>query len=132
MNVNYICPACRSYLNAHDYIIFSAKTAKGERGLILLHPELGNYTVHHHPEFKFEQGEVVEFFCPVCGESLSVKQKENFAKILMTDESGKEFTILFSRVAGEKSTYKIQGESIEIFGKDATKEIDFRNLIDFS
>ncbi len=132
MNVNYICPKCRGYLNACDYIIFNSKTEKGERGLILLHPELGNYTVLHHPEFKFEQGEVVEFFCPICGESLSVKEKENFAKILMVDENGKEFTILFSRVAGEKSTYKIQGESIEIFGRDATKEINFRNLIDFS
>ncbi len=132
MNVNYICPKCRGYLNACDYIIFNSKTEKGERGLILLHPELGNYTVLHHPEFKFEQGEVVEFFCPICGESLSVKEKENFAKILMIDENGKEFTILFSRVAGEKSTYKIQGESIEIFGRDATKEINFRNLIDFS
>ncbi len=132
MNVSYICPHCRGYLNACDYIIFNSKTEKGERGLILLHPELGNYSVLHHPEFKFEQGEVVEFFCPICGESLSVKEKVNFARIKMVDENGKEFTILFSRVAGEKSTYKIQGESIEIFGKDATKEIDFRNLIDFS
>ncbi len=132
MGVNYICPECRGYLNACDYIIFRAKTEKGEKGLILLHPELGNYTVMHHPEFKFEEGETVEFYCPICGNSLTTKQKENFARIIMLEEEGKEFTILFSRVAGEKSTYKIQGESIEIFGKDATKEIDFKNLTDFT
>ena len=49
----------------------------------------------------------------------------------MIDENKKEYEILFSKIAGEKSTYKIVGESLEIFGDHHSNYIDFINLSHF-
>jgi hypothetical protein len=46
----------------------------------------------------------------------------------MKDDKGNEYQILFSKIAGEKSTYKIIGESVEIFGEHHSNYIDFINL----
>jgi hypothetical protein len=46
----------------------------------------------------------------------------------MIDEDKREFEILFSKVAGEKSTFKIIGETMEIFGDDSAEYLDYINL----
>jgi len=43
----------------------------------------------------------------------------------MIDDKKQEFEILFSRVAGEKSTFVIMGEKVEPFGPDSTKYMDY-------
>ncbi len=48
--------------------------------------------------------------------------------VLMQDEKGKQFELHFSRIAGQKSTYKIMGKSVEHFGIDAPHYIDFLNI----
>ena len=109
-------------------IILSAKNDKGQRGLILLHPELGNYEVITHPEFKYEKGEMISFYCPVCHHSLDSSKHKNLAKIVMIDSEGKDFDIYFSKVAGEQSTLKMIGEHVEIFGKHSENYLDFFTL----
>jgi len=46
----------------------------------------------------------------------------------MIDKNKDEYEILFSKIAGEKSTYKIVGESAEIYGEHHSNYIDFINL----
>lgn len=125
---NFLCPKCHGFLNANDNIVFSTKTTKGDQGLLLMHTELGNYKVTSHPAYNYQEGTPLDFFCPICHAELASDVNKNLAKILMVDEKGKEFDILFSKIAGEKSTYKVIGDSIEIYGDDSGKYIDFFNL----
>ncbi|MFO7843857.1 MAG: hypothetical protein R6V16_08605 [Bacteroidales bacterium] len=128
MKNDFICPHCKGYLNVGEYIILSAETNHNDSGLILMNPELGNYSVIKNKNFKISEGEKYDFYCPVCHEKLAADIHDNLSHILMIDEKGHEYEILFSRIAGEKSTYKIIGESVEIFGDHHSNYIDFINL----
>ncbi|MCF8304082.1 MAG: hypothetical protein K9I94_12460 [Bacteroidales bacterium] len=125
---NYRCPNCRNYLNVGENVVFQAKTQSGKQGLIMLHPELGNYSVLKHPQLKIAQGEKVEFFCPYCNIMLTSERNENLVKILMCCKDNKEWEVLFSKIAGEESTYMITGENVEYYGKDSGKYLDYLNL----
>jgi len=128
MSINYQCPHCKGYLNVNDYILFSVRTPDRKVGLISLHNELGNYTVQKHPEFEYKEGDQLDFYCPICHAGLASEVHEKLAKIIMIDEENSEFEILFSRVAGQKSTYKIVGETMKIYGDDSAEYLDFLNL----
>ena len=128
MKDNYLCPHCRGHLNTNDYIIFSSRTSKGGLGLILLHQTLGDYSVTAHPLFEYEVGEKLQFYCPICHKELASDVHENLAKILLIDESGNEFHILFSKVAGEKSTFKIIGDNVEVFGEHSDNYLDLLGM----
>ncbi len=127
MSEQYICPSCKGHLNVAGNVVFSTENSKGQKGLILLHPELGNYKVINNPEFKFKDGEILQFFCPICHAKLAGEKHENLAKILLIDEE-KEYHIYFSQKAGEKSTYKIIGDKMEIFGKDSHLYLDILSM----
>jgi len=128
MAINYLCPHCKGYISLNEGVVFSVRSLDFKAGLITLHPELGNYSVTKNPEFEIEPGEELEFFCPICHANLASEKHGNLAKIVMLDDHKKEFEILFSRRAGQKSTYKIIGETMEIFGDDSAEYIDFINL----
>ena len=128
MAINYLCPHCKGYISLEEAVIFSVNTSEGKRGLVSLHTELGNYTIIKNPEFDFEEGEELDFYCPICHTELASDLNKKLARIIMIDENGTEFDILFSRRAGQKSTYKIIGETMEIFGDDSAEYIDFINL----
>lgn len=128
MKKNFLCPRCKAYLNVGQHIILAAKTNEGDAGLILLSPEIGNYKTETNSEFIIKSGEKYDFFCPICHQKLASDIHDNLSHIIMTDEKNKEFKILFSKIAGEKSTYKIIGESVEIFGDHNSAYVDFLNL----
>ncbi len=125
MKADYLCPFCRGLLNAGDYIVLTSRTKRGGHGLIMLHPEVGNYTVTKHPLFEYEKNEKLSFFCPMCNKELASDVHENLAKIILIDEQKKEFDIYFSKVAGEQSTFKITGDHVEIFGEHAENYLRF-------
>jgi len=131
MKNNFICPRCKGYLNVGDHIILAADTEHKDAGLILLSPELGNYSIKTNSEFEIRDGEKYDFFCPVCQEKLAANVHDNLSRILMVDENGKQYEILFSKIAGEKSTYKIVGESLELYGEHKSNYINFINLSNF-
>jgi rubredoxin len=128
MKNNFICPNCNAYLNVGQQIILSATNKNGISGLILFNPELGNYSIETNPEFIINEGEKYDFYCPVCQEKLASKIHDNLSRIILIDNENKQFEILFSKIAGEKSTYKIIGESVEFFGNHHSNYIDFLNL----
>ncbi|RLD61680.1 MAG: hypothetical protein DRJ05_02055 [Bacteroidetes bacterium] len=126
--MEYLCAHCNGQLTLDECVIFSVKTSSGKRGLISLHSEIGNYSVKKHPDFHFKEGDQLEFFCPICHKELASERHNNLAKVVMIDDQNNEFEVLFSKVAGEKSTFKIVGETMETYGDNSSQYIDFVNL----
>jgi hypothetical protein len=126
--MKYICPHCKGYIALNDHIFFSVRTPDFKVGLISLHSEIGNYSVEKDTGFDYSVGDKLDFYCPICHAELAADIHDQLARIIMIDENNNEFEILFSRVAGEKSTYKIIGETMEIFGDDSAEYLDFLNL----
>lgn len=116
---DFLCPKCKGHLRVGDRIIFKVKNGMKQSALLLLSPHIGNYSSVKHPSFEFNQGEILEFYCPLCDGSLKSDIHQNLALVLMKDESGKSFVVYFSQVAGEHSTYEVDGEAIHVAGEDA-------------
>jgi len=108
-------------------VIFSAQTEKGLKGLVLLSPELGNYSILHVPAFSYKDGEHIDFFCPVCHTDLGIhKVSKDLAGFIMIDEKKVEYNIIFSEIAGKQCTIKLKENTIvESFGEDAGEFSNF-------
>lgn len=128
MALNYLCPHCNGFISMGENIYFSVRTPDFKVGLISLHTKLGKYSIDKHSGFNFDDGEELDFYCPICHAELAAKAHTSLAKIVMIDEKKNQFEILFSKTAGKKSTYKVIGETMEIFGDDSAEYIDFINL----
>ena len=81
-----------------------------------MHPEIGNYSSIKHPQFHFEEGERIDFFCPICMQSLDAIVDENLVNVLMIDKQQIEHEIYFSRIAGEQSSYQVSEEGMKSTG----------------
>jgi len=128
LEINYLCPHCRSYLRIWNNIILTAKSkSEKKQGILLLNPELGNYDFIHHISLKFVEGEMVDFICPVCHADLTATEiNEHLARILMTDENEKEYDVYFSKICGEHSTFKIRKDDIiEKYGEDSSAYLNY-------
>jgi len=125
---DFLCPKCRSYLNIGDNVIFTVVSEDSDEGIIMLHQELGNYAVDKNHNFQIVKGKKYEFFCPVCGVELASDVNKNLSHILMVGKDQKEYEVLFSKIAGEKSTYCIIGENVSMYGDDSGNYVDFINL----
>jgi len=121
-----MCPHCGGYLNVAGHIIFSVNKSNKKKGLILLSPQIGNYTSDKHKEFNLAKGEAVAFFCPMCQKTLTSDIDENLVHVRMHEGAGKEFDIYFSRIAGEQSTYQVSDDEFFKAGKDAGRYTYFK------
>jgi hypothetical protein len=126
MKNQYLCPHCRGHLRVGDYIIFKIRNSRREKGLLLLHPEVGNYTSIKHPDFNFQEGERVDFFCPLCMNNLDAAIDENLVHVIMLDTRGRESEVYFSRIAGEKSTYKVSEDEVMVSGVHSYRYTHFK------
>jgi len=114
MAIDYLCKVCRGHLLVKNSIVLAtAKKNHSQRGLVLLNPELGNYTTTTHPSFNIKEGEQYIYTCPICHSQLNSAKYKHLVRIIMIDDNGKEFDIYFSGIAGEKCTYKIRGNKVE-------------------
>ncbi len=111
------CPQCSSVLNIGDKVVISAQTKDSGKGLYIFDSELGNYDVERSGAIMNNEGDRVEFFCPLCFNSLNSDIHENLASLVMVDND-KEIKVLFSKIAGEKATYKFGNGKLSCFGKD--------------
>jgi len=118
MELDYLCPECKSLLNIGDKVVLSVRLKNKQNGLLLFEKILGNYNVKKQNILNIKDGDLVEFFCPICHEALKSAIHPNLVRLLMADEEENESDILFSSIAGEQATYKISGNNIEAFGKD--------------
>lgn len=126
MENHFICPHCRGYISVGEHIIFRIRNRNKEYGLLLLHPEIGNYTSLKHPSFDFNEGDAIDFYCPLCSHSLGTDIDENLSFVIMTDKQCKEWDIYFSRIAGEQSTYQVSGDTVKVKGEHSGKYTWFR------
>jgi hypothetical protein len=125
MEVTYLCPHCRYAINADKNIVLSARMSKKNRGLVLLHEEIGNYTVSMSPSLTVKEGEVVDFFCPICRKCLNLEKGEHLARYIRLSENGEESYIIISRQYGEKITFKVdKDKQVESFGESLSRYID--------
>ena len=125
MEVIYLCPHCRGAINAENNIILSAKTTTNKMRLILLHEEIGNYSVAMSNTLTVETGEVVDLFCPICHESLNTTKGDSLAKYIRLENGIKESYIIISRKYGERITFKIDDKKkVESYGERLSRFID--------
>ena len=113
MENHYLCPHCRGHLRVGECIVFKIRNTRREKGLLLLHPENGTYTSIKHPQFHFEEGERIDFFCPLCMNHLDAALDENLVHVIMIDQDQNEHEIYFSRIAGAQNTYQISEDYLE-------------------
>jgi hypothetical protein len=127
MRITYSCPECGATLNAKQNIILAAHVVgeKNNKGLALLHEELGNYTVALTSSLNVDSGSVVEFFCPVCQANLNASKGENMAAFIRTDETGEESTIYISRIYGDRCTFQLDDKKqLTSYGKSMRQFMD--------
>ena len=122
---DYLCPKCKGHLNAGGNVVFSTTSPRNAKGLLLLQPTVGGYSYDHHRDYHIKNGDILEFHCPLCAADLKSGQNGDFASIIMIDHNNMQYEVMFSRKAGEKSTYVIANDNVETFGEDA---IDFDDL----
>jgi hypothetical protein len=123
---DFLCPKCMAHIRVGDHIIFKVKNSKKQSALLLLSPQIGNYTSIKHPSFEIQTGEYLEFYCPICNTSLNSDIHKNLAHVILNDESGKSTDVYFSQIAGEHSTYATNGEYLHSAGEDAGKYTYFK------
>lgn len=129
MKTHFFCPKCHGYLSVGNRVIFTIKKKNLDLGLLLLNPKLGEYTYEYHPSMKIDEGEEIEFFCPMCGYELTYEGANNLVKIRMSVDDNEAFWVIFSKKKGERCTYKIAHDgSKEHYGEHADPNIDFSNL----
>ena len=125
MENHFLCPHCRGHLRVGDSIVFKIRNIKREKGLLLLHPEVGNYSSIKHPMFNFKEGERIDFFCPLCMNHLDAAIDENLVQVIMIDPQGGEHDVYFSRIAGEKITYQISDKGVKETGEHSYRYTHF-------
>jgi len=125
MERNFYCPFCHGQLYINERIVFSTQKEDGQKGLILLTPDLGDYRALKHPSYHIKEGEHLDFFCPICHKNLIVEKGNKKLTRVMMMETGEEYEVLFSQIAGERSTYVIGDHSFHAFGEDAQEYTNF-------
>lgn len=127
MENHYICPHCRGHLRVGENIVVKVRNKQRKKGILLLHPEVGNYASIVHPDFNIIEGDRLDFFCPLCMNYLDAAINENLVHMIMVDRQGIEHQVYFSRVAGEQSTYRVSDDEVMITGVHSYRYTHFES-----
>ena len=123
---NFLCPKCDGHLRIGDFLVFKIMNSDKKKALIFLSPQIGNYSSIKHPEYKVDKGELLEFYCPLCNNSLKSDVHQDLVQITMMDGNRNFFDVYFSRINGEHCAYETKDELIRIEGEDAGKYTFFK------
>lgn len=102
---DYYCPKCDGILSEESQVIFSVQREKGEKVKLFLDPKPGSYNVRCEPEMTFDEGEMVNFHCPHCNDSLESNKYFKFVEIVLKVTESVTFDVFFSRIYGVHKTY---------------------------
>ena len=117
----YHCPHCSKVLNPGTKVVLLIDQS-GERELILLSPDLGDYTVVYPLSFEPELGRKYTFLCPVCQTNLTSGLNDNLVELDAETEDGRSERVGFSRVYGERATFVGSGpDHVTLYGDHATR-----------
>ena len=129
MGRNYHCPHCGKVLNPGTKVVLLIDNNKNERELILLSPDLGDYTVVYPLSFEPELGRSYTFRCPVCQTNLTSLSNDNLVELDAETDDGRSERVGFSRVYGERATFVGSGlDHVTLYGDHATRFDDAPNL----
>jgi len=123
---DFLCPKCDEHLRVGENIIFKVKNSKKQSALLLLNPQIGNYTSVKHPSFEIQSGEYIDYYCPLCNAPLISDIHPNLAHVILKDDTGKRNDVYFSQIVGEHSTFATDGESVHVAGEDAGRYTYFK------
>ncbi len=123
---DFLCPECNEYLRVGENVIFKVKNSRKQSCLMLLSPQIGNYTSHKHNSFEIKKGELLEFYCPLCNASLISEIDKNLVHVILQDEKEQFHNVYFSRIVGEHSTFETDGDSLHVEGEDAGRYTYFK------
>ncbi|MDD2564432.1 MAG: hypothetical protein PHU27_09485 [Salinivirgaceae bacterium] len=131
MKADFLCPNCYGFLNVNEKLVFAVKKKGQNGGVFLFSPSLGDYSISHHHSFETEDGEQVDFHCPICNHNLSVEDGDKFARVLLREDD-KEYFVVFSKTKGERCTYKMSNNQIEAsYGDHFVNHFDFVSALFF-
>ena len=121
MSRHYSCPHCNKVFNPGTKVVLIIEH-DGDRELILLSPELGDYTVVYPLTFEPELGRKYAFLCPVCHTDLTSDVNDNLVEIEAETDDGRNEKVGFSRVFGERATFVGSGpDHVTLYGDHATR-----------
>jgi len=125
----YHCPKCRKSLTNDKKVILHFKKSSADNfSDIFLAPEPGNYEFYTVPPTNFQKGDRVVFYCPKCHTDLTSKKDNKFAELKMKVNDFIYFEALFSIVYGDKRTYIITENDIDVYGEANYEDIPFPDL----
>ena len=114
----YECPHCSATLNPNVKIVLQV-VKRRKRGLILMSPRPGDYTVYPAGDLDLQEGDRLTFRCPVCHADLRSPVSKDLAEIGFRNPNGEVGRLSFSRVYGEHASFFIVGEEVRIYGEHA-------------
>ncbi|MGD8438979.1 MAG: hypothetical protein PVG53_00475 [Holophagae bacterium] len=118
---NYHCPKCKKVLNPGTKVVLLIDR-NGDSELILLSPELGDYTVVYPLSFEPKLGQQYVFRCPVCQSDLTSDVNDALVEIEAETDDGSVERVGFSRTYGERATFVGSGpDHVTLYGDHATR-----------
>ncbi len=121
MDIRYRCPHCGAHLNPVNEIILRTRW-RDRAGLLLLHPQPGNYSVVFAHDAQPQVGTSVDIDCPVCGVSLTSSRDSKMAELVF-EAAGTRGLVVFSRTYGTHATYVISAGTVQSFGEDSDQAL---------
>jgi hypothetical protein len=120
--MKYKCPECSAGLSTHKVVLMVGEHDK-KRSLFVFDARPGKYDFVVVDDIEVRPGTMWEFYCPVCWANLTTSYNKRLAKLEAVDEEGSR-RVVFSKVAGEQSTFVLGGEELEAHGRDSLAYID--------
>lgn len=115
---SYYCPHCLASLNPGNKIIL--RISRGRKaGLILLSPQVGNYTKILPEGFELAEGERLTVTCPVCGDDLTSRFNRRLGEVLLRRGDEEFVRVNFSKTYGEEATFVVTDDEVRAYGPDA-------------
>ena len=123
--MKYKCTECSAGLSTHKVVLLVGENDK-KRSLFVFDARPGRYDFVVVDDIEVKPGSMWEFYCPVCWANLTTSYNKRLAKLEAVDEEGSR-KVVFSKVAGEQSTFVLGGEELEAHGRDSLAYIDKDN-----
>lgn len=120
--MKYKCPECSAGLSTHKVVLLVGENDK-KRSLFVFDARPGKYDFVVVDDVEVAPGSLWTFYCPVCWGDLTTGYNKRLARLEAVDENGTK-RVVFSKVAGEQSTFVLGGEELEAHGRDSLAYID--------
>jgi len=120
--MKYKCPVCSAGVSTHKVVLLVGEHEK-TRSLFVFDARPGKYDFVVVDDIEVKPGTMWEFYCPVCWANLTTSYNTRLAKLDAIDEDGVR-RVVFSKVAGEQSTFVLGGDELEAHGRDSLAYID--------